>query len=92
MDPNVQTAIATVITAAISTLGIVLVAMINTRSKNSKAEKEEESKEDESETLELLRALVLENARKEATIVRQRKEIEKLKARPASKGETDDAS
>lgn len=78
MDPNVQVAIATVIGTTITTLGVIGVALINARrGKNGDGDPKEKSHD---ELLNLLQSLILENARKEATIVSLKKENEKLRA------------
>lgn len=76
MDANVQVAVATVLSAAITTLGVIVVALINRR----KTQREEEEPKDSSEILELVQSLVRENARKEGTIDRLRQENARLKA------------
>ena len=88
MDPNVQVAIATVIGTAITTLGIVVVALINSKRGSGKGEgddSKDESTQEDPQNLELIRSLILENARKEATIVRLREENVSLKEKLADR-------
>lgn len=76
MDANVQVAVATVVGTLITTLGVVAVALINSR----RSRDDDSSPQDNDEVLELVQALVRENARKEQTIVRLRAENSRLKA------------
>lgn len=77
MDPNVQVAVATVIGTTITTLGVIAVAFINTR----RGKTSEETPKDNNDVLELVQSLVRENARKEATITRLRKQVAALEAK-----------
>ena len=84
MDPNVQVAIATVIGTAITTLGIVVVALINSRRGGDKDESEDKKDETAPDNnLKLIEALVMENARKESTIVRLTDRVSVLEAENA---------
>lgn len=79
MDPNVQVAIATVIGTLITTFGIVAVAFINRRGGQDDGVDDPDSKSSNQDVLILMQSLVLENARKEATITSLQKEVEKLR-------------
>ena len=77
MDPNVQVAIATVVGTTVTTFGIVLVALINAR--RSKDDEDDSDKDRPDNVLALMQALILENARKESTIVSVTQENSELK-------------
>jgi hypothetical protein len=79
MDPNVQVAIATVMGTAVTTLGIVIVALINAR--KTKADDDSPDKDSPDNVLALMQALILENARKESTIVLLTQKVDELKAK-----------
>lgn len=95
MDPNVQVALISVFATTITTLGVVMVAVINNRKERTKAASAGvEAGLDEGEVLEKLLNLMDENRRKEATIVSLRARAKKaetenadLRAQLKSKGE-----
>lgn len=84
MDPNVQVALVSVIATTITTLGVVMVAVINNRKERTKAANAGvEACLDEGEVLEKLLALIDENNRKEATITTLRRQLRESRAREA---------
>lgn len=62
MDPNVQVAIATVVGTAITTLGVVVVALIQSR-KGSGKDSDDSGDKEKTGIHAYIQALVLENAR-----------------------------
>lgn len=84
MDPNVQVAIATVIGTMVTTLGVVIVALINVR----RNDKKDDDPPTDDDTHELVKALLRENIGHERTIAEQKIEIADLKAQLGHKEET----
>lgn len=99
LDPTVQVAVVSVFATGITTLGIILVAVINNRKERSNAANAGvESALDKTEVLTRMLSLISENERKEAIISSLRTKIEllelensELKAIIRLKGERDDA-
>lgn len=83
MDPNVQVALVSVIATTITTLGVVMVAVINNRKERTKAANAGIEAGLDEELLEHLLALIDENNRKEATITTLRRQLRESRAREA---------
>ena len=84
MDPNVQVALISVFATTITTLGIIMVAVINNRKERTKAANAGvEAGLDERDILEKMLSLIDENQRKEATITSLRKQLREARAREA---------
>jgi len=83
MDPNVQVALVSVIATTITTLGVVMVAVINNRKERTKAANAGVEAGLDEELLEHLLALIDENNRKEATITTLRGQLRESRAREA---------
>lgn len=81
IDPNVQVALVSVIATAITTVGVIAVAIINNRKERSKAASAGvEAALDERDVLEKMLSLINENDRKETTITSLRKQLREAKA------------
>lgn len=81
LDPNVQVAFVTVIATTISTLGVIVVAIINNRKERAQAASAGvEAGLDEQDVLKRMLELLAENGRKEATITSLKAQIRSLKA------------
>lgn len=81
IDPNVQVALVSVFATSITTLGVIVVAMINNRKervKSASAGVEAGVGIDERDILEQMLSLVAENQRKEETITDLRKKVKRL--------------
>jgi len=88
MDPNVQVALVGVFATLITTVGVVVVAVINNKKERGKAASAGvEAGLDEKDVLERMLSLIAENERKEATITRLRKEVRELKTQLPEKKE-----
>lgn len=83
MDPNVQVALVSVIATTITTLGVVMVAVINNRKERTKAANAGVEAGLDEELLEHLLELIDENNRKEATITTLRRQLRESRAREA---------
>lgn len=86
MDPNVQVAIATVVGTTITTLGVIIVALISSR-RNKDDDQEDPKPKPNEETFALLQSLILENARKEKALESLKAENVRLRALLAEKEE-----
>lgn len=81
MDPNVQVALVSVIATMITTIGVVVVAVINNRKERGNAASAGvEAGLEESVVLERMFSLVEENSRKETTIKELREQNTKLRS------------
>lgn len=79
MDPNVQVAYVSIIATTITTLGVIVVAMINNRKERVKAASAGvEAGLDEKDVLGRMLALISENERKEQTITDLRAKVHVL--------------
>lgn len=74
MDPNVQVALVSVLATTVTTLGVVMVAVINNRRERAGAASAGvEAGLDERDVLDRMLSLIAENDRKEETITALRK-------------------
>lgn len=81
LDPNVQVALVSIIATSITTLGVILVAVINNRRERARsAHAGVEVGLNDKDILQRLLALIAENERKEQTIVSLNEKIRKLTA------------
>lgn len=79
MDPNLQVALVSVMATLITTLGVVVVAVINNRKERTTAASAGvEAGLDEKDVLERMLSLISENERKEGSIGRLKGENEVL--------------
>lgn len=79
IDPNVQVAIVSVFATAITTIGVIAVAVINNRKERGKAASAGvDAGLDERDILERMLSLISENDRKEEIITDLRKKVKLL--------------
>lgn len=82
IDPNVQVALVSVFATAITTAGVIAVAIINNRKERDKAaDAGVDAALDERDVLGRMLSLISENDRKEVTIKGLRKENREQKAK-----------
>lgn len=80
MDPNVQVAFVSVLATGITTIGVVIVAVINNRKERGKAASAGvEAGLDEKDILGRMLALINENERKEQAITELKKLVKELR-------------
>lgn len=89
MDTNVQVALVSVFATSITTLGVIVTALISSRSKDkvtvSLPHEDDDPDWDMKDVVQHLISLVAENQRKEDTIAQLRKELRKCRAELESK-------
>lgn len=80
MNPNTQVALSSVIATSITTSGVIIVALINTRKPKEQVEPKSDNSIDDGDVLDRLMALISENERKEKQIANLKEQVRKLKS------------
>jgi len=80
MNPNTQVALISVIATCITTSGVIIVALINTRKPKEQVEPKSDNSIDDGDVLDRLMALISENERKEKQIANLKEQVRKLKS------------